>query len=398
MDNQGQRPCRILVVDDEPDIEPLIRQRMRRQVRAGTYELCFAGDGAEAVEVLEREDEIDMVVTDINMPRMDGLALLAKIPTIRPDIRAIVVSAYGDMGNIRSAMNRGAFDFVTKPLDFNDFEVTLERTRAHIVQLKEATQSRERLSQIQSELDLASRMQQAILPVEFPGDDSFDVHAEMVPAKNVGGDFFDVITLEHGRIGVAVADVSDKGVPAALFMMSSRTMLKAAAIGQTEADRVLGEVNAFLHADNRNVMFVTIVYVVYEPASGVFSYANGGHCAPLIVHSDGSGTELPGTGGVALGLSDAMTYTKREARLAPGETLIMYSDGVSEALNAQKEEFGVQRLGELFHNAAPKTAQEANTKIMAAVRKFAGDRAQSDDITCLSLHRKRAISASRGQA
>ena len=384
---EQQHAFHILVVDDEPDLEPLIKQRMRPHIRSGQYSFLFAGDGNEAVDILSKDGRIDMVVTDINMPGMDGLTLLSRISAIDPDIKSIVVSAYGDMGNIRTAMNRGAFDFVTKPLDFRDFEVTIERTQAHIAQWKEALQSRDRLIALQNQLDLANSMQQAILPVDFPSGGDFDVHGSMVPAQNVGGDFFDVVTLEHGRIGLAVADVSDKGIPAALFMMSSRTLLKGAAIGQGEPDKVLAEVNSILHEDNRNDMFVTVLYVVYDPKTGSMTYASGGHCASLVVHADGSCTELPGTDGIALGITADYAYAQKEADLKPGETLIMYSDGVSEAANLHGEEFGTERLKGLFAGAAPTSAQKANATVLKAVTAFAGDHAQSDDITCLTLHR-----------
>ena len=173
-EEQQEQAFHILVVDDEPDLEPLIKQRMRPHIRSGKYRFLFAGDGNEAVDVLSEDDSVDMVVTDINMPGMDGLTLLGRVAAINPDIKSIVVSAYGDMGNIRTAMNRGAFDFVTKPLDFKDFEVTIERTQAHIAQWKEALQSRDRLIALQNQLDLAHNMQQAILPVDFPSGRDFE--------------------------------------------------------------------------------------------------------------------------------------------------------------------------------------------------------------------------------
>ena len=388
MDHLEQRSFLILVVDDEPDLEPPIRQRMRRHIRSGKYIFHVAGNGAEALRFLSGDDRIDMVVTDINMPEMDGLSLLGKIPDVNPDIKSIVVSAYGDMSNIRTAMNRGAFDFVTKPLDFKDFEITIERTEAHIVQWKEALQSRDKLVALQNELDVASGMQQAILPVDLPKGRDFDVHGSMAPAQNVSGDFFDVVTMEHGRIGLAVADVSDKGIPAALFMMSSRTLLKGAAIGEGRPDRVLTEVNNVLHGDNRNDMFVTILYMMYDPETGSMTYVNGGHCRPLVVHADGSSTELPPTDGIVLGLSAGYEYAQKSAALKPGETLIMYSDGVSEARNPPGEEFGTARLKSLFEGSPPGSAREANETVLNAVTAFAGGSAQSDDITCLALHRR----------
>jgi len=123
---------KILVVDDEPDLERLVRQRMRRQIRRGKYGFEFAGNGVEALEVLAEKQDIDIVLSDINMPKMDGLTLLQQIPEVNSDLRSVIVSAYGDMENIRTAMNRGAFDFVTKPIDFTDLEVTIERTLRHL--------------------------------------------------------------------------------------------------------------------------------------------------------------------------------------------------------------------------------------------------------------------------
>jgi len=128
----------ILVVDDEPDFEGLILQRFRRQVREGGVAFLFARDGVEALEVAARHPELDMALADINMPRMDGLALLGRLQEADDPLATVVVSAYGDMGNIRAAMNRGAFDFLTKPIDFADLEVTVAKTLRHVAALREA--------------------------------------------------------------------------------------------------------------------------------------------------------------------------------------------------------------------------------------------------------------------
>ena len=144
MDDSPQT-YKILVVDDEPDLEPLMLQRMRRDIRSGKYRFVFAQNGIEALEKLNEDDEIDMVLSDINMPQMDGLTLLQQIPEVDPNIRSVIISAYGDMQNIRTAMNRGAFDFVTKPLDFDDLKVTIARTLRHLVEWREALSSRDKL-------------------------------------------------------------------------------------------------------------------------------------------------------------------------------------------------------------------------------------------------------------
>ena len=380
---------RILVVDDEPDVEPLMLQRMRRQVRAGRYNFVFAQNGIEALEVLNSDPDIDMVISDINMPRMDGLTLLSQISQLNPNLRSVIVSAYGDMKNIRTAMNRGAFDFVTKPLDFDDLQVTIERTLENMRAWKEALSSRDQLVSLQRELDVASQMQQSILPMQFPKGDAFETFGHMEPARNVGGDFYDIVHLDGGRIGLAIADVSDKGVPAALFMMSSRTLLKGSAIGLLEPGRVMQEVNNMLAMDNESAMFVTVFYAVYNTETGSLTYANGGHNLPVIFHADGSSTVLPYTEGIALGVLPDVEYPEGEIMLAPGDTLVMYTDGVTEAMDADKQEFGMDRLQAVFAGAGPESAESASHAVFAAVREFVAGAPQSDDITSLTLRRRR---------
>ncbi|MDE2803019.1 MAG: SpoIIE family protein phosphatase [Chloroflexota bacterium] len=378
------------MVDDEPDVEPLMLQRMRRHIRSGRYSFVFAQNGVEALEVLNSDPEIDMVVSDINMPKMDGLTLLSQISELNPDLRAVIVSAYGDMKNIRTAMNRGAFDFVTKPLDFDDLQFPQPRKFVKIYAGKEALSSRDKLVSLQRELDVASQMQQSILPTQFPRGDDFEVFGSMEPARNVGGDFFDVVQLDDGEIGLAIADVSGKGVPAALFMMSSRTLLKGSAIGLTEPGKVLREVNNLLAEDNESAMFVTVLYAVYNPATGHLSYANGGHNLPVIFHGDGSSTVLPYTEGLALAVLSGVDFVEGELTLEPGDTLVLYTDGVTEAMDAVNEEFGMERLRAVFAGGGPQGAEAANEAVFAAVREFVSGAPQSDDITCLTLRRGRA--------
>ncbi len=380
-----QPPYKILVVDDEPDLQPLVQQRMRRYVRTGQYQFVFAQNGVEALEVLRGDDEIVIVLSDINMPKMDGLALLDQIPKVNPNIRSVIISAYGDMKNIRTAMNRGAFDFVTKPVDFDDLKLTIDRTLQQLLEWRDALGARDRLVALQNELDVASQMQQSILPKSFPQGSEFDVYASMKPARAVGGDFFDVMRLEGGVLGLAVADVSDKGVPAALFMMSSRTLLKGAAIGLGNPSKVLAEVNNLLCEDNETAMFVTLIYAVYDPSSRVLTFANGGHNTPVLIDADGNATRLPLTGGVALGLVPDLEYQQMTITLSPGDHIIFYTDGVTEAMNENEEEYGMDRLENLFSESRPSGAHAVNDVIFDSVMEFAGDAAQSDDITCMTL-------------
>ena len=381
------RPFKILVVDDEPDLEPLMLQRMRRAIRSGEYEFVFAQNGVEALQKLSADPGIDMVLSDINMPQMDGLTLLEQIPAVNADIKSVIISAYGDMKNIRTAMNRGAFDFVTKPVDFEDLQVTIERTLRHLEEWRDALSSRDQLVALKNELGVASQIQQSILPTRFATHPDYEVFGYMEPARNVGGDFFDLITLDSGHVGVAVADVSDKGVPAALFMMSSRTLLKGAAIGCTNPAEVLTMVNTLLHEDNETMMFVTVFYAEYDPATGELQYANGGHNSPLVVHADGSSELLPLTGGVAVGLVPDVKYEQAAYEVKKGDTVIFYTDGITEAMNESDEEFGIEPVQALFAASPPQGAEEATLRVFNAIRDFAGDTPQSDDITCVTIRR-----------
>ena len=382
------RARKILVVDDEPDFALLVRKRMRREMRKGIYEFAFAHDGNEALERLQNDREIDMVLSDINMPGMDGLTLLEQIPKVDPNLRAVIVSAYDDMDNIRTAMNRGAFDFLVKPMDFDDFRLTIRRTLDHLEQLRSALSTRDRLVALQHELEVASRMQQSILPKVFPETPGYQVFGYMEPALDIGGDFFDVYDFGGGRIGVTIADVSGKGVPAALFMMSSRTLMTASASVFSDPADVVAEVNRLLEADNRAQQFVTLLYAVLDLRTGTLRFANGGHDPPLIVHPGGSSTLLPGPGGIVVGIMPEMSYRQEVATLQPGDMAVLYTDGVTEAMNVEDEQFGVERLRAVFSEHRPKSARAACEAIFEAVRAFSGDAPQSDDITCVIVLRE----------
>lgn len=389
----AEKSHKILVVDDEPDLEQLMLQRMRREIRRGRYEFVFAGNGEEALERLGGNPDIDVILSDINMPKMNGLELLEKVSELDLDSRTVMVSAYGDIKNIRTAMNHGAFDFVTKPVDFNDLRVTLDRTLDHLDIWRDAMRSRDRLATLQRDLRLASKMQQSILPAEFPGSPHFRVFGNMKAAQEVGGDFYDVTSLPDGRLAMAVADVSGKGVPAALFMMSSCTMLRGATIGSDDPAEVLRTTNSALYETNESTMFVTVFFAVFDPADGSLRYANGGHNHPVVIHADGTSDVLPKTRGVALGVTQDFEYESSEVTLAPGDTLILYTDGVTEAENAAAEQFEMERLRGLFADTPPDSAEAAVAEVFRAVEEFAGDAPQFDDITCLVLRRYAAGSS-----
>ena len=379
------RPAKILVVDDEPDLEILVRQKFRRRIRRGEFEFTFAQNGLEALERLAENPELEMILSDINMPRLDGLSLLNALGEVNPEIRAVMVSAYGDMDNIRTAMNRGAFDFVTKPIDFDDLETTIDKTLRHSRVMREALSSQNQLQALRQELNIAHSMQLSILPTSFPCTPQFEVHGRVIPAKEVGGDFYDIYRLEDGRLGIVIADVSGKGIPAALFMMVCRTLLKGIAIGMASPGEALTEANVLLHAENQASMFVTVFYGVFNPRTGALTYANAGHESPVVRRTDGSTEELPFTGGVPLGIVDDMNFEERTSTLSPGDFAFLFTDGVTEALNEAEEEFGNARVHDAIAGVNSGPAREAVEALVQTVVRFSGEAEQFDDLTCLVL-------------
>ncbi len=380
---------KMLVVDDEPDLEPMIRQRFRKKIHEGKYEFVFASNGLEALSRLLEHKDIGIVLSDINMPEMDGLTLLAKLNELRnPALRTVIVSAYGDMDNIRTAMNRGAYDFITKPIDFSDLEMTIEKTIKEVGQVRNAIQEHDKLLAIQYDLDTARNIQSAILPKKFPPfpeRSEFEIFASMEPAKEVGGDLYDFFLLDDNRVGFVIGDVSGKGVPAAIFMAVSRTLIRATALKGIPPDECLTYVNNLLSNESVASMFVTVFYGVLDYRKGELTYANGGHNPPYIVSSKGKVTPLELTGGLALGVAEGITFSSKKIQLEKGDTIFTFTDGVTEAMNNDYDLYSEERLEKLLTDKFGLNVTELVNHTFENVHLYAEGAIQSDDITVLAL-------------
>ncbi len=383
-------PTRVLVVDDEPDLEPLLRQRFRRRLREGDLELVFAGDGVEALEKLDADPEIQLVLTDINMPRMDGLTLLGELGRRHHRVRAVVVSAYGDLDNIRVAMNRGAFDFITKPIAFDDLETTLDKTIRHVQDLRAASAMQLRMAAVEQELSVARRIQQAIVPHRFPNDARVALYGAMIPAREVGGDFFDFFWIDDERLGFAIGDVAGKGVPAALFMAVTRSVLKAVAMGGLSPGVCLRRVNELLFPESVPGVFVTLFYGVLNTATGSVEYANAGHNEPVLLRQNGAAPSLlERTGGVPVAAVREFAYTSHHLVLEPGDRLLLYTDGVTEAMNGARAQFEVERLLSTLAGLGEASPQQLVESVVEHVRAFVDGAEAHDDLTMLALAARR---------
>lgn len=385
-------PIKILSVDDENDLELLLTQYFRRKIRKGEYEFSFAHNGLEALTMLLKNKDYDIILSDINMPEMDGLTMLTKINEMQnPALKCIMVSAYGDMGNIRQAMNSGAFDFATKPIDLDDLSVTIEKAIEQIQYIKTMQQEHNQLESIKGDLAVAREIQQAILPQIFPpfpeNSGELDISASMNAAKDVGGDFYDFFRIDDDRIGFVIADVSGKGVPAAIFMAVSRTLIRATGIRGVIPSECITYSNDLLAKESANYMFVTVFYGIYNIKTGEVTYTNAGHNPPYLMKADGSVVQLPISKDIVVGALDDFQFTEETLQLEHGDTLLLYTDGVTEAINVNNEEYGEKRLEDTLKDVTHGSCQQIINTVKDNVKVFTGEAEQSDDITLLAIKR-----------
>ena len=248
-------------------------------------------------------------------------------------------------------------------------------------------------AQLAAELEVARALQVAILPATFPAQSGCDGAARMIPATTMGGDFYDFFELPGGQIGLVMADVSGKGVPAAFFMAVARTTLRDLAPAYNMPGACLAEANGVLCRENPLDLFVTVFYCMLDPVSGVLRYANGGHNPPYLRRADGSIESLSGKGGLVLGAMPGVEFPEHAVHLHTGDRLVMYTDGVTEAFNGANEPYGEARLMEQIRDHGTGTAAGLIERICHSVTAFAGGAPQSDDITLIVLSCERTAPA-----
>ena len=238
---------------------------------------------------------------------------------------------------------------------------------------------------MEDELAIAHSLQGAILPKTLPQNTAYSGYALMTPAREMGGDFYDFFTLPDGRLGVVIADVSGKGVSAAFFMAIARTIMRSLAQDIDRAGDCLRLVNGEICAQHPHDMFVTLFYGILDPSNGHFSYANAGHNAPFLVRGNGAIENVPLTGGVAIGVLAGLSYDESSLRLAAGDTLFLYTDGISEAMNRDGEMFEEARIQTVLSIGHEIAVDAVIDNVTLAVAEFVGEAPPSDDITCLVL-------------
>ena len=341
------------------------RHRQERFIRREMTQLADTLDEDERVAVLAELDQLEHLVRET------------------PNSEGGIISIADATDSASTALTRESDSLAMTALAFQKMS---DRVQSQNQSLREALAAKNAFIALQKELDIAARVQLSLLPDSILLSDTIEITGIMRPAKEVGGDFYDFFRLDQDHIGIAVADVSGKGVPAALFMVMARTLMRATAIQHVdEPGLVLERVNDFLEQNNSEDLFVTLFYGVLNERTGGFHYANGGHNPPILVDRDDA-VPLEMTGGVALGMFDGLDYADARVDMEPGARLVLFSDGITEAFNDSDEAFGDDRLLDTTRTLPERQGSDEDvTAIVTAVDEFTGEAPQFDDITCVVL-------------
>jgi sigma-B regulation protein RsbU (phosphoserine phosphatase) len=411
MSDSGRKNT-VLVVDDSPENIDLLGGVLNPD-----YKIKVALNGEKALQIAGTEKPPDIILLDIMMPGMDGYEVCRRLKadTKTRDIPVIFVTSMSEVEDETKGLALGAIDYITKPIRS---PIVQARVKSHI-ELKAARESlknqnkileqrveertrevldlqrvefelRAAQEKVEYELNIAAQIQRSILPSNFPAFSErgeFDLFAMMIPAREVGGDFYDFFFVDDDHLAVIIADVSDKGVPAALFTMISRTIFRSIVRQHKSPSQVLTETNDLLCEENDTGMFVTVLIAYYHLPTGQFTYSNGGHNPALLFGSDGTSKELVRKHGPALGVRPGLTYKEDAETLEPGQFLVLYTDGVTEASSPQNELYGLDRFAKLVSSCKSLKLSQMFNHIDKDLKKFQQGN-QFDDITVLALRKE----------
>ncbi|MFC4297758.1 SpoIIE family protein phosphatase [Castellaniella hirudinis] len=261
-----------------------------------------------------------------------------------------------------------------------------QRLSDMVIELRDALVTKTKLAGLQQELQIASAVQLSILPRAMPDDPRMELGCRILPARDVGGDFYDFFMLDEHHLGFVIADVSGKGIPAALFMAISRTLLKSTARFVRKPAACVERLNALLAAENEQMLFVTLFYATLDLRTGKLDYVNAGHHAPWLIDAQGTLSAVPLTHGIAVGVEEEIAYEQKTLHLRPGDMLYLYTDGITEAFNPEGEVFGEARLAGLLRAQPADAALDVLTDaVIADVRAFENGTDPTDDVTSLCL-------------
>ena len=330
----------------------------------------------------------DLILLDIKMPGLDGFETMKRLQEqMDPSekIPVIFLTADDSQDAETHGLALGAMDFIKKPF-IPDVLVLRVRHTIDLVRLqRDLEQENER---IRSELAMASRIQAAMLPgifPAFPERKEFDIYASMDPVRGVGGDFFDFFFIDRDHLCLLIADVSGKGIPAALFMMASKIILADNAKSGKCPAQILQDTNEAICANNPEEMFVTVWLGILDISTGLLTTANAGHEYPALMHADGQFELFRDRHGLVVGGMPGVKYHEHSLQMYPGSKLFVYTDGVPEATDAENALFGTTRMLEALNAHANESPKQILHGVRQAVNEFVSDMEQFDDLTMMCL-------------
>ena len=369
--------ARILIADDQPDLVDALRLLLKAEGM-----LMEAAGSPEAALSAVRERPFDLVLMDLNYTGdttsgREGIDLLSRIRAFDANLPVVVMTGWGSVDLAVEAMRRGVRDFVQKPWDNAALLATL---RTEIEQGRE----RRRLAlQELRELDEALRIQRKLLPSAIPDVDGLELAASWQPASGVGGDCYDAIAFGRTRLGLSIADVVGKGIPAALLMSNLQAAVRAFATEAAQPGELCHQVNRILCGRIAEDRFISFFYCVADADLGTLTYANAGHYPPILVRADGA-VERLAAGGAVLGVFADGAYEQGRISIGRGDRLVLYTDGITEARDQHGEEFGEERLVALASKHRGCSAPALQARLIDAVASFTGGTFQ-DDATLIVL-------------
>ncbi|HMV28736.1 MAG TPA: SpoIIE family protein phosphatase [Anaerolineales bacterium] len=271
---------------------------------------------------------------------------------------------------------------------FNDLVKKNQMLQKAYDDLKAAQAQLIEKERLERELQLAADIQLSILPDVLPDTEEFGFGARILPARQVGGDFYDVFQLKDDRIGVLIGDVADKGVPSALFMARAHALIMAEAdIGATPAE-VMNLVNSHITRLQKSTQFVTVLYGILDLKTRIFSYARAGHEPPLVLHTDGSVERIPHSPGMAIGLWEPVTLDEKTVKLSSGDTLLLYTDGMTDCRDPQGDAFGLERIKDKLGELSKQSAQQICNTLLETLQNHQNGAKQDDDVTLVAVKAK----------
>lgn len=387
MSNEDIRPV-VLAVDDTPENLDVVKG-----ILVPEYKVKAVNNGAAALKLAQKQPP-DIILLDVMMPDMDGHEVCRQLKAnpVTAGIPVIFLTAKDQTADEAEGFSLGAADYIHKPVNP---PILQARVRTHVA-LKKSIDDLHNVSQaltvakerMEIELNVGRDIQKSMLPATAPVCTEIALCASMVAAREVGGDFYDYFMLNDDELCFCVADVSGKGVGAALFMAMAKLLIKSRASDDQQPGKIMTRVNYDLALDNAECVFVTVFLATINLRTGRVTYSNGGHNPPLIKRVSGEVEEVLERHGPVLAIDEGRTYGQSSVDLAPGDVLLVFTDGVTEAMNTVEKLYSDERLLNTVRGITEINADSVLTTVRDSVDEFAQGAEQADDITMITLQYK----------